>query len=180
MLDIGNKPIVINEVIEFARIKHEGQKRKYTNTECIEHPLEVSKILSCLDAPLEVVAAAILHDTIEDTDATFEEIEKLFGTSVAKLVLEVTDVSKPEDGNRAARKQKDREHLAQSSIYGASIKLADMISNSRTIVKYDKNFAAVYLKEKEEVLKVLVHGHPILFQWAQDILDLSKMALEKR
>ena len=73
-------------------------------------------------------------------------------------VLEVTDVSRPEDGKRAVRKAKDREHLAKSSPRGATIKLSDLIDNAIGIAENDKGFAPVYPRECEDLLPVLKHG----------------------
>lgn len=175
----GYRGINLKEVSDFAKQKHGNQKRKYTNEPYIVHPMSVAQTLLDLNAPEEVVAAAILHDTIEDTDTTYEEIKEKFGEIVASLVLEVTDVSKPEDGNRSARKHKDILHLAKSSYWGASIKLADLIDNSRSIVKYDKEFSRQYLIEKRFTLNVLSQGHPILKKWARDILELSHQIIGK-
>lgn len=159
--------------LEYARLKHGDQKRKYTGDPYIVHPVAVQNTLFFLNAPRYVLEAAVLHDTIEDTDATFEDIESKFGKEVALLVSEVTDASGPLDGNRAARKKIDLKHLSTSTYWGASIKLADLIDNSRTIVFHDPNFAKVYLKEKEATLAVLQHGHPLLIQYAYDILNFS-------
>ena len=67
---------------------------------------------------------------------------------MAELVDDLTDVSKPQDGNRATRKELDRQHTAKASPDAKTIKLADLISNSRSIMKDDPNFAKVYMKEK--------------------------------
>ena len=85
-------------------------------------------------------------------------------------MLELTDVSKPEDGNRATRKALDCEHLAQASNRGKTIKLADLIHNSESICQYDNGFAKVYMKEKAALLKVLVGGDEQLYQDAFNIV----------
>ncbi len=96
---------------------------------------------------------------------------------MAFLVLEVTDVSRPEDGNREARKAIDREHLARSSPEGATIKLADLIDNTKSIVAHDKGFARVYLPEMEKLLEVLRHGDPALWQRAYETLCMAQHEL---
>ena len=63
----------------------------------------------------ETIAAAWLHDTVEDTPATFEDIERDFGHGVKALVMELTDISRPGDGNRALRKEIDLDHTAMAS-----------------------------------------------------------------
>jgi (p)ppGpp synthase/HD superfamily hydrolase len=114
---------------------------------------------------------------VEDTDVTAEEIRETFGDRVATLVLEVTDVSRPENGNREARKALDREHIARSSPEGATIKLADLIDNTASIVKYDRDFARVYLDEKEKLLMVLDHGNKELWLRAYQALRAAQQEL---
>ena len=102
--------------------------------------------------------AALLHDVVEDTQVSLSLIEKEFGKCVATLVEGLTDVSKAEDGNRTKRKEIDRQHTARQSAACKTIKLADLISNSRSILQHDKDFARVYLKEKKALLEVLKEG----------------------
>jgi (p)ppGpp synthase/HD superfamily hydrolase len=94
-----------------------------------------------------MIAAAWLHDTVEDTPATLGDIEAHFGAAVAELVEELTDISKPGDGNRARCKEMDRRHLAQASARTKTVKLADLIDNCRDITRHDPHFARVYLAE---------------------------------
>ena len=163
--------------IEFARKAHSGQRRKYTGESYIEHPLEVMSIVSKVTDDKAVLCAAVLHDTVEDCDVTIEEIEKHFGSWVAGLVSNLTDVSEPEDGNRAARKNVDLLHTAQAHWEAKTIKLADLISNTRSIVEHDKEFARVYIKEKEALLEVLTEGDEYLYEVASDLVKKSKEEL---
>lgn len=139
-----------------------GQLRKYTCEPYIVHPEEVARIVSSVQHTPEMVMAAYLHDVVEDTDVSFNDIEDNFGPKVCSLVIELTDTSRPEDGNRAARKAIDRERLAKASPGAQTIKLADLISNTASIVQHDLNFARVYLAEKEQLLEVLTKGDPAL------------------
>ena len=84
-----------------------GQKRKYTGEDYIHHPVQVANIVYSRGYSDEMLAAAYLHDVVEDTQVTIELIKKEFGKCIATLVEGLTDVSKPEDGNRAARKEID-------------------------------------------------------------------------
>lgn len=170
---------ILVETLNFAKERHGEQKRKYTNDPYWTHPYAVALMLKRLGAPTYVVQAALLHDVVEDTPTNQIEISLRFGNDVSRLVEEVTDVSKPSDGNRAARKQIDLNHLMKSSYWGATVKLADLIDNSRSIVEYDKGFARIYLKEKERLIHVLSHGHPVLFSYAGDILNLSKQVINE-
>jgi (p)ppGpp synthase/HD superfamily hydrolase len=156
--------------LDFATAAHTGQKRKYTGEDYIVHPMEVAEIVKTVAYTPEMIAAALLHDVVEDTDASLEDILHRFGSAVADLVRDLTDVSQPEDGNRATRKALDRAHTAQASAAAKTIKLADLISNSRSIVEFDPKFAKVYLKEKALLLDVLTEGDEILLKKAAEFI----------
>ena len=99
---------------EFAKEKHddnpivERRFRKYTKKPYWTHCERVANTLTMVGMKPEVVAAAWLHDLVEDCPVTSEEIEKLFGTKVARLVAEVTNPSKLIDGTRAVRKSVEK------------------------------------------------------------------------
>lgn len=149
-----------------------GQKRKYTGEPYIVHPAEVAKIVAGVPGSTpEMVAAAWLHDVVEDTGCTFTDIHMAFGIDIAGLVSWLTDVSKPEDGNRAHRKAIDREHTAQAPAAAQTVKLADLVSNSRSIMEHDPAFAVTYLAEKRLLLEVLTKGDPGLHARATEIVS---------
>jgi (p)ppGpp synthase/HD superfamily hydrolase len=150
----------------FAQCAHRQQKRKYTGEPYADHCRNVAAIVSEYTSDPDVIVAATLHDVLEDTEVTPAEMRDVFGDRVTLLVIEVTDVSRLEDGNREVRKRLDREHLATSSPNGATIKMADLIDNTSSIVQYDKGFARSYLREKEALLEVLKHGNAKLWQRA--------------
>lgn len=152
---------IIRKAQVYAMAAHAavGQKRKYTNEPYIVHPAEVAKIVAGVPgATPDMVAAAWLHDVVEDTGCTFTDIHMAFGIDIATLVGWLTDVSKPEDGPRWFRKKMDREHTAEAPAEAQTIKLADLISNSRSIMEHDPKFARVYLEEKRLLLEVLTRG----------------------
>jgi (p)ppGpp synthase/HD superfamily hydrolase len=161
----------------FARCAHRKQQRKYTGEPYATHCESVARIVASYLPDPEVTAAAVLHDVLEDTDVTAEEMRAVFGGRVTALVLEVTDVSRPGDGNREARKKLDREHVGKSSPEGATIKLADLIDNTSSIVQYDKGFARSYLCEKELLLEVLKHGNAELWATAYSVLQDAQREL---
>lgn len=161
----------------FATCAHRRQKRKYTGEPYVAHCRAVARIVADFAAKPEVIAAAALHDVLEDTEVTPAELRDVFGERVALLVLEVTDISRLEDGNREVRKRLDREHLARSSPEGATIRLADLIDNTFSIVAHDKGFARAYLREKELLLEVLRHGNPALWQRAFETLQAAQREL---
>lgn len=158
---------------EFATKAHErvGQKRKYTGEPYITHPASVVAIVKSVPHTEEMLAAAWLHDTVEDTGVLSQEIGKLFGPKVQELVGWLTDVSKPTDGNREVRKHLDLQHIAGAPADAQTVKLADLIDNSRSIMERDKNFAKVYLAEKRRLLLVLTRGDKTLHALAMKIVE---------
>jgi len=152
---------IVERAKEFAMAAHNSaqQVRKYTNEPYWVHPAEVAAIVATVPHTDEMLAAAWLHDTVEDTAITNQDIAREFGEEVAKLVGWLTDVSQPGDGNRSHRKQLDREHIANAPAEVHTIKLADLISNTKSIVEHDPEFAKVYLEEKRLLLEVLVKGN---------------------
>lgn len=141
----------------YARNAHDGQKRKYTGEEYISHPTEVAELLrhNYKDTTEEMYMAALLHDTVEDTDATIFEIQKFFGIVVASLVKGLTDVALPEDGNRRVRKAIERDRLAKESKEVQTIKVFDLIHNSISIKKHDPKFWETFKAEKQDLLNVM-------------------------
>jgi guanosine-3',5'-bis(diphosphate) 3'-pyrophosphohydrolase len=156
---------------EFATKAHEGQLRKYTGDPYIVHPAAVVEILREVDDDPVMLAAAWLHDVVEDTPVTIEEIEDKFGFDVAGLVRHLTDVSKPSDGNRATRKALDREHLAAAPARAQTIKLADIIDNAASISAHDPEFAKVYKGEALALIHVLRDGDSRLRLRAFELVD---------
>ena len=114
-----------------------------------------------------------LHNPVlvESTLLAFQDkdvLEEQFGSEVADLVLWLTDISKPEDGNRSTRKALDRQHSAAAPAAAQTIKVADLISNTRTIVEFDPGFARTYLEEKRLLLEVLTRANPTLLDQAKN------------
>ena len=142
----------------FATAAHAavGQRRKYTETPYIVHPIEVAEIVQSVNHTDAMVAAAYLHDVLEDTKVTTNVLREEFGDEITALVLWLTSLGV--EGNRAERKALDCEFLAHAPAEAQTVKLADLISNTSTIVQYDPKFAKVYLKEKLDLLGVLTKG----------------------
>ncbi len=162
---------LIERARDYATRAHQriDQRRKYNNQPYHMHLEAVADIVAGVTDDEEMIAAAWLHDTVEDTPATLDDIEKEFGTSVAELVEELTDVSKPSDGNRVRRKEIDRIHSAQASSRAKTVKLADLIDNCRDITKHDPRFARVYLQEMALLLDVLEDSDPVLYKRAHKV-----------
>lgn len=144
-----------------------AQRRKYTDEPYIVHPADVVSIVQTVDHTDEMLAAAWLHDVVEDTSVSIEDIRAEFGDAVTELVDWLTDISQPQDGNRATRKAMDREHSAAAPAAAQTIKTADLISNTKSIVAFDPDFARVYLKEKRLLLDEMTRADPVLVAHAR-------------
>lgn len=172
-----------------------GQRRKYTNEPYISHPLAVAGLVATVPgATTEDIAAAILHDVPEDTakdrGMTRQEaigaIEMRFGSGVASKVDWLSDITTPEDGNRRTRKRIECERLARAPASVQTIKIADLLHNSMSIVTNDLDFSVVYLPEKKDLLDNLTLGDVQLRAWAYQLLKASwervnnQLPVEKR
>ncbi len=162
---------------QFAIAAHDSiqHRRKYTDEPYHVHLERVAAIVATVTNDEAIIAAAWLHDVLEDVTpknaaVNAEVIKQQFGERVLRLVLEVTDVSKPEDGNRAKRKEMDRLHLLQASPDGMTVKLADMIDNMIDISKHDPHFAKVFRREAKLTLPGLQAGNEVLFKRLKELL----------
>ncbi|KAM9494318.1 guanosine-3',5'-bis(diphosphate) 3'-pyrophosphohydrolase MESH1 [Clarias gariepinus] len=121
------------DTVNFAAEKHRNQRRKDPDaTPYINHPIGVARILSQEGGvtDIEVLQAALLHDTVEDTDTTFEELEATFGSKVARIVQEVTD---DKTLPKQERKLLQVEHARHCSHQAKLVKLADKLYNLRDL-----------------------------------------------
>jgi len=160
--------VLVAKAAGFAKKAHAGVFRMGSGEPYFEHVERVAKTLAALGFPDHVIAAAYLHDVVEDAGVSPEALAKEFGPDVAALVAEVTNPVLPiMHGNRAWRKAKEVEHLAKASYYGASLKLADMIDNSSNVRTNAPKFAKAYLPVLAAKLAVLGHGHPDLYAKVQ-------------
>ena len=138
--------------LEHARIwagmKHKGQVRKYTGEPYFEHPIAVSEMVREQGLSETAVIAAILHDVVEDTDATLEEVLELFGPEVAEYVWYLT---KPPEfvGNRSVRKEHDRNRLTLAPEEVKFIKFYDVFHNASSIIEHDMTFYNVWRHEMQ-------------------------------
>jgi (p)ppGpp synthase/HD superfamily hydrolase len=146
---------MLDKAVQFATKAHGSQVRKYHGTPYISHPLAVAEIVKSVPHTEEMLMAAVLHDVVEDTPVTIEEIKQEFGDTVAEIVYFLTDISKPEDGNRAHRKQLDAEHNAKGPAEAQTVKVADLIHNSSDIAAHDPRFWRTYKMEKLNTLNML-------------------------
>lgn len=172
---------ILEHAIEFANKKHSdvNQLRKWSGLPYITHPIAVAEILKTHvpDVSNDQLVAAILHDTVEDTHTTFEEIESLFGEEVRELVYWLTDVAKPEDGNRAIRMAINREHIKNAPERAQTVKAADSIHNLQNCVKLSGGFAFKYIPEKRAAFEVLTKADPAIMKLFKEVLEEQERQL---
>jgi (p)ppGpp synthase/HD superfamily hydrolase len=159
--DLSAHPLV-RKARRFAVNAHSNinHRRKYTGDPYWVHPRNVAKYVGTTPGhTAEMLAAAWLHDTVEDTPTTLDDINREFGPLVGAYVEYLTDISVPSDGNRAKRKAIDRAHIASVPVWWRhavhTVKLADLIDNTVSICRHDRRFARVYLAEKSALLDVM-------------------------
>jgi len=149
---------LMDEAEDFANEAHGDQKRKYTGEPYFEHVFSVAERVKELSDDPILYIAALLHDTVEDTDVTVEEIGELFGSRVAEIVYDLTDHFTSDNYphlNRAERKALEIERMGTVDRDVKLIKLCDLADNTSTIVEHDPGFAKVYMREKAALLEVM-------------------------
>ena len=150
--------MLLLKALSFAAHKHRDQRRKDAEASpYINHPIALAQVLVGEGgvSDIEVLAAALLHDTIEDTATTGEELEREFGVRIAAMVAEVTDdTALP----KTDRKRLQIEHAAQLSDGAKLVKLADKICNLRDVA--DRPPAQWDLRRRQEY-----------FEWAKKVID---------
>ena len=159
------------EAMLFACEVHKTQRRKYTGDPYVAHLAEVAGIVACAESDMLsderdlMVAVAWLHDCVEDQEVSFDILSHKFGDVVSKGVWMLSDI---ELGNRAERKAAARARLATAPGWVQSIKCADLISNTSSIVLHDPKFAVTFLQEKHLLLDVLTKADPLLLKMARE------------
>lgn len=184
MPEQGNELALVLEAAKFAAGKHKSHKRKDNRTPYINHPLEVAELLARVGRVTdpEVLAAALLHDTIEDTDTQPEEISTIFGDRVLSLVLECTDdKSLP----KAERKHQQVVNAPHKSDEAKLIKIADKISNMGDVVSlppadwsWERRYG--YLEWSESVFEGLRGVNYELDQNFQSVIEKARLALNSQ
>jgi len=160
----------LQRAIEFATLAHRGQVRKYTGEPYITHPLEVMEIVRTVAHTEEMLMAAVLHDVVEDCGISIDAICDEFGAKVGMYVNYVTDVSTPEMGNRAVCKEMDAWHYSRGPAESQTIKVADLIHNTKDIHEQDPRFWEIYKHEKWFSLNLLTEADPNLWLRARDMI----------
>ncbi len=166
---------LLDKALIFATRAHGSQRRKYTGEPYIVHPILVSEKIAQLGFGEEMRCAALLHDVLEDSATTEGELEAEFGTRITKMVVDLTDVYTHEAYPNIPRKQ--RKMLEAYRLWtvengSKSIKIADIIDNTPSIMEFGKDFSPVYLQEARELLQVLQGGNKQLMQEAIELLNI--------
>lgn len=176
------EPAELLKAASYAANKHAGQKRKGDSAApYINHPLEVANLLANKGKieDSDILIAAILHDTIEDTSATKEEISRIFGEKVCQYVLEVTD---DKNLGKAERKQKQIEHAPRLSFGAKQIKLGDKISNITDVMNdppagWSKQRRLEYIEWGEKVVAGLRGVNSALEKHFDELVKRAKAAI---
>ena len=138
---MANKPLettLLDRAIVFAVRAHAGTERRGKGFPYIVHPMEAVEIVATMTPDQELLAAAVLHDTVEDTDVTIEQIRTEFGERVASFVAAESDEphQRPDSvENWRARKQAAIDRLARASLDAKMVALGDKLSNMRAIAR---------------------------------------------
>lgn len=164
---------ILDKIRDFADNAHGEQMRKYTPERYIVHPVRVMETCRNYENSLPVLAAALLHDVLEDTPVTENELANFLTTVMGaaeakktlKLVIEMTDVyvkSAYPRLNRRQRKEKELERIVETSPEAQTIKYADIIDNSTKMAAHDPDFAPRYLRECLKILQKADKGNKVL------------------
>ena len=133
---MANKPLdteLLDRAIVFAVKAHAGTERRGKGFPYIVHPLEAMEIVSTITPDQELLAAAALHDTVEDTDVTIDDIRREFGDRIASLV-QIESVG-DEEGTWHERKQKAIDKIANAPLDAKIVAMGDKLSNMRAIAR---------------------------------------------
>ncbi len=168
---------LLEEAIIYATVMHQGKVRKLGESPYILHPLEVAQILSTMTDDIEIITAGILHDIVEDTDGTLEEIEKRFGKRVAFLVSSESENKYPSEDPAASwkkRKESSLKVLKNSTDIGVKMLwLADKLSNIRSL-------AGNYSEQGDDMWVKFNQSDPAMHRWYyRSVAEAVELSLNK-
>ena len=150
---------LVDRAVEYANTKHRNQKRK-DGSPYIIHPLAVAEIVAEMGLDIDAILGALLHDCIEDTDASHDDIEKLFGQTVAELVEGVTKLTRAnfETSEQAQMENLRKMFMAMSKdIRVVLIKIADRLHNMRTMQYQSPEKQIKKCRETMDIYAPLAH-----------------------
>jgi (p)ppGpp synthase/HD superfamily hydrolase len=172
---------ILQKVQDFAAMAHGSQQRKFADEPYIHHPVRVMETCRAYTQHVPILAAALLHDVLEDTATTKEQIQEFLSgimdqgsvAATLKLVTELADIYTKQQypqWNRRKLKTKEAERLAAASGDAQTIKYADIIDNT-DIAHADTDFAPRFLNECRALLQKMIKGNPQLHQKAIDTVN---------
>lgn len=160
----GDNQVARADLFAFAAHSAVKQVRKYTGEPYINHPRTVAGMIQALPGhSWQQVVLALLHDVVEDTGVTLDQVKAEFGEDIHDGLYFLTNVGK-EAGNRAARHEINCARLRQAPGWVATVKVLDIRDNTGRIVELDPVFAPQYLKEKEQAMFNLSQADPIAWK----------------
>ena len=170
---------LIDKAVEYANAKHQYQKRK-DGSPYIIHPLAVAQVVAEIGLDMDAILSALLHDCIEDTDASHEDIEKLFGTTVAELVEGVTKLTRADftSSEQAQMENLRKMFMAMSKdIRVVLIKIADRLHNMRTMQYQTPEKQIKKCRETMDIYAPLAHRLGMQrIKWELEDLSLRYLA----
>lgn len=180
---------ILGKVLSFAGKAHGKQRRKFSDELYINHPIRVMNTCKEFTDKLPVLAAALLHDVLEDTAVTRTELKKFLETCMERspagktlaLVEELTDVYTKKDYphlNRKERKDLEARRLSRTSAEAQFIKYADIMDNAANIREQNPGFAIVYLREGRMLLNKMTKGNSKLHTRAVRFVDSALRDIE--
>lgn len=188
---IRNMEDILKHITHFSDQAHGEQLRKYAPDRYIVHPLRVMETLKAYTDDISVLAAALLHDVLEDTPVTAEEMRRFLKLHLEEeqaertlgLVLELTDVYLKTDFpklNRKSRKEKELQRLTGISPDAQTIKYADIMDNAQEISEEDTDFSLVYLGEVRKIISRLNRGNIVLREKALVVVEKAIAGLDSK
>ncbi len=182
---------ILAKITDFGDTAHGEQTRKYTPDRYMVHPKRVMDKLRNYTDDITVLAAALLHDVLEDTPVTQSEMLAFLQTVLSEeqakrtlnLVVDLSDVYVKKDFpklNRRTRKSKELERLEKTSADSQTIKYSDIIDNTLEIVDQDPSFAKVYLSEVLQILRKLTQGNTELHREAVSVVENGLKLLREK
>ena len=182
---------VLEQIRAFADQAHGDQTRKYTPERYIVHPVRVMELCQKHTASMPVLAAALLHDVLEDTPVGKSDVQRFLqsvlsereAAETTRLVVELTDVytkAKYPRWNRRKRKRKEAERIEGTSAGSQTVKYADIIDNCKEIVVQDPEFAGLFLQECNQLLQKIPNGNPDLYQEAKETVVACLQQVPRR
>jgi guanosine-3',5'-bis(diphosphate) 3'-pyrophosphohydrolase len=182
MIETNKTEEVLQQITAFADQCHGEQTRKYTPERYIVHPVRVMRMCQDYTDDLAVLAAALLHDVLEDTPVRKEALHGFLikvmseedAAKTVSLVEELTDVyvkDRYPKWNRRKRKLKEADRIEKTSGESQTVKYADIIDNCTEIVEQDTDFAGVFLFECRALLKRMTKGNKELYNKAVETVN---------